>query len=93
MADLDNLRTHFDQAQQLINVATKEELAEALQLACMNVAHYQNKYGKLPLDEVLDVAYADDPNDEQLQLTLDGLQVVLGLLGGVVQGFEPKATN
>ncbi len=93
MAQVEHLNQYLELADQLVSIATKEDLAEALRLVAMNVAHYQSKYGDLPLDEVLEVAYADEPNQAQLQLTADGMEVMVGVLGGIVQGFEPPPSH
>jgi hypothetical protein len=93
MAHVEHLKEYLQVADQLVSIATKEDLAEALRLVAMNVAHFQSKYGELPLDETLAVAYTDEPNQTQLQLTADGMEVMIGVLGSVVQGFEPQASH
>jgi hypothetical protein len=50
MATADDLRAHFDLADQLIAGASKEDVAEAARLLALNVAHYQLKFGALPLE-------------------------------------------
>ena len=78
---------------QLTSVATKEDLAECARLLAINIAHYQSKYGQLPLDETLAMAYADTPNQTQLDLMARGLETLLGVLGGIVQGFDEKTSH
>lgn len=74
-------------ADQLIEKSTKEDIAEAARLLALNVAHYQAKYGQLPLDETLGMINMDKPNEEQLQLMADGMDVLVGVLGNVVMGL------
>lgn len=43
MSNLDALRAHTELADQLIDLATKEQIAETARLLAMNVAHYEGK--------------------------------------------------
>jgi hypothetical protein len=57
----------------------------------MNIAHYQSKYGELPLDETLAMLGMDKPNEEQLQLITNAMEIFVGVLGSVVSGVDqPK---
>jgi hypothetical protein len=55
-------------ADQLIEKVSKDDLAECARLLALNVAHYESKYGDLPLDETLAMIGMATPNEEQLQL-------------------------
>lgn len=90
MSDLSRFQEYLKLADQLASHASKEDLAECARLLAFNVAHYEAKYGQLPLDETLELAYADTPNEAQLQLMSSGLEIMVGLLGGIVQGFDTK---
>jgi len=48
------------------------------------VAHYESKYGELPLDETLAMIGLTKPNEEQLQLMPNGMEILVGVLGNVV---------
>lgn len=93
MAHVEHINEFLQAADQLVRIATKEELAEALRLVSMNLAHYKSRYGELPLDETLAIADADEPNEAQLQLSVDGMEVMIGILGSVVQGLEPQSSH
>ena len=80
-------------ADQLTSVASKEDLAECARLLAINIAHYESKYGQLPLDESLAMAYAETPNQAQLDLMARGLETLVGVLGGIVQGFDEKTSH
>ena len=90
MADTTRFEEYLKLADQLASHVTKEELAECVRLLACNVAHYEAKYGQLPLDETLAMAYTDVPNDEQLLLLSSGLEIMVGMLGGIVQGIDKK---
>jgi hypothetical protein len=50
-------------------------------------------YGSLPLDETLEMAYAENPNQAQLDLVASGLETMVGVLGGIVQGFDTNPSH
>ena len=87
MSDLTTFGQYYKLADQLIENASKEEVAECARLLALNVAHYQSKYGELPLDETLAMIGMTKPNTEQLQLMADGMEVLVGVLGSVVSGL------
>lgn len=80
-------------ADQLASVATKEDLAECARLLAINIAHYESVYGALPLDETLQMVYSETPNQAQIDLMARGMETMVGVLGGIVQGFEPKPNH
>ncbi len=59
----------------------------------MYIAHYESRYGQLPLDVTLALTQSNEPNDEQLKLLTSGLKTLVGVLGTVVQGFDVKTEN
>ena len=93
MVDMSQFQQYLKVADQLTSVASKEDLAECARLLAINIAHYQSKYGILPLDETLAMAYSDKPNQAQLDLMARGLETLVGVLGGIVQGFDEKTSH
>jgi hypothetical protein len=87
MSDLSTFAEYNNLSDQLIEKASKEDLAECASLLAMNVAHYQAKYGELPLDEKLALIGMTKANDEQIQLMIDGMEILVGVLGNVVLGI------
>jgi hypothetical protein len=71
----------------LIMQASKEQLAECARLLALNLAHYQGKYGELPLEETLAMLDADKPNDDQAKLLVKGMENLVGVLGSVCSGL------
>ena len=53
----------------------------------LNVAHYQSKYGELPLDETLAMIILDKPNEELVQMLTDVMEIFVGVLGSVIAGI------
>lgn len=87
MSDLSTLGQYYKLADQLIEKSSKEEIAEAARLLALNVAHYQSKYGELPLNETLAMIGMTKPNEEQVQLMTEGMEILVGVLGNVVMGI------
>lgn len=87
MADLSLFAQYNKLADTLIDHATKEQVAECARLLALNLAHYQMKYGELPLEETLAMVDADEPNDDQAILLVNGLECLVGVLGTVCSGL------
>lgn len=83
MVDLTRFNQYLTLADQLLSVSSKEELAECARLLAINVAHYQSVYGDLTLDATLTAAYADQPNQAQIDLMASGMETLVGVLGGL----------
>ena len=74
-------------ADQLISYATKEQVAECARLLAINLAHYQSKFGHLPLDETLAMIDIEVPNDAQADMLAKGMENLVGVLGTVCTGL------
>ena len=87
MSELGTFQQYYKLADQLIEKVSKDDLAECARLMALNIAHYQIKYGELPLDETLAMINTDKPNQEQLRMLTDGMEIFVGVLGNVVSGI------
>ena len=87
MSDLSTFAQYNKLADQLIEKVSKEDIAECARLLALNVAHYEAKYGELPLDETLAMIGMIRPNEPQLQLMANGMEILVGVLGNVVSGI------
>ena len=74
-------------ADRLIAESSKEELPECAKVLALNVAHYQAKFGEIPLEDTLAILYATEPNEEQATILRDGMEIIVGLLGNVMSGL------
>ena len=90
MTDMHKFNQYLTLADQLTSLATKEDLAECARLLAINIAHYESVHGKLSLDSTLEMAYIDQPNQSQIDLMTRGMETLVGVLGGIIQGFEEK---
>ena len=87
MSDLSTFSTYYKLADMLIEKVSKDDLAECAKLLALNIAHYQSKYGELPLDETLAMLGIAQPNDEQIEILSSGMEIFVGVLGNVVAGI------
>lgn len=87
MADLSTFATYYKLADRLIEKVSKDDLAECARLMALSIAHYQQKYGELPLDETLAMLGIAQPNDEQIEILSSGMEIFVGVLGNVVAGI------
>ena len=68
MADMKQFQQYLALADQLVNVASKDDLAECARLLAINLSHYELKNGQLPLDETLAAIYSDEPNKALVEM-------------------------
>ena len=90
MSDTLQFQQYLKLADQLALNTTREDLDQCTRLLAFNLAHYEAEYEQLPLDETLEFVYLDFLNEEQLKLLSSGLETMVGMLGGIVQGFDTK---
>jgi len=87
MSELSKFAQYNKLADQLIEKVSKADLAECARLLAINVAHYESKYGERPLNKTLTMIGMTKPNEAQLQLMTNGMEVLVGMLGNVVTGI------
>lgn len=88
MATLLELSHLYNLTDQLIEKATKQQVAETARLLAVNLSHYQMKYGELPLQETLSLTNIEKLNAEQTDLLVNGMEGLLGVLGNVVMDLD-----
>lgn len=93
MVDLTRFNQYLTLADQLLSVSSKEEIAECARLLAINVAHYQSVHGDLTLDATLNAAYADQPNQAQIDLMASGMETLVGVLGGLTSEINPDSSH
>jgi len=93
MADLKLFNQYVWQAEQLLRVASKEDVVECARLMALNLAHYESKFGQLPADSSLEMKDGDEPNEVQAKLLTDGMEIFNGVLNCVVQEFDQHPPN
>jgi hypothetical protein len=64
---------------QLIEQASKEEVAEVARVLALHVAHYQTKHGAIPVEESLQLMLTETIGDDQAKALADaGMSRQLG---------------
>jgi hypothetical protein len=66
MSELTELQQIMALVDKLVQVAGKDDLAECARLLAMNVAHYELRYGALPLEEQLTITSQFNGDQEEL---------------------------
>lgn len=92
MATSDELRAYFELADQFIAGATNEDIVEVARLLALNVAHYQLKYGAVPLENFADMLRAEAITPETAELLAAGMENLVGVLG-IVIGLDQDITQ
>jgi len=87
MTDLVELAHYYNLADQLIEKASKQDIAETAKLLALNLAHYKMKYGELPLDKTLAMIDINKPNAEQTKMLVNGMEDLIGVLGNIIMGI------
>jgi len=90
MSNFATFKQYYNLADQLFENSSKEDIAETARLLAMNIAHYQMKYGALPLEETLAIIGSGKPNDEQIDLLTNSMEILVGVLGTVVSGIDQE---
>ncbi|MDQ3185137.1 MAG: hypothetical protein M3Q16_01480 [Pseudomonadota bacterium] len=80
MADASTFNQTYELANMLIKKATKEQLAECARVLALNLAHHQIKHGEVPVDQTLALLCTFEPNEEHLDLLVDGMVNLIGVL-------------
>lgn len=88
MPDITELHQYMALVDKLVQVADKDDLAECARLLAMNVAHYEMRYGALPLDEQL--AITSKLNADHAELLTRGMETMAGILGNVIRGLDER---
>ena len=69
--------------------AEREDLEGCVRILAVQCAHYQSKFGKLPVADTLEALNSETMNDEQPKLIADGFEMIVGVLG-VLEQEHPK---
>lgn len=86
MAEMSTFDQTYELADILVENATKEQLAECARVLALNLAHHQIKHGEVPVDQTLALLRTFEPNDEHLDLLVDGMVNLIGVLLNVCSG-------
>jgi len=74
MSNPDDFAAYARLADDLINRATKEQVADVARLLALNIGYDHEKYGDVPQEELLGMVRAETLDDEGRRLLLHGMQ-------------------
>jgi hypothetical protein len=80
MAEPDNLLAYTRLADQLIERASKEQLADVSRLLALNIGWYQQRYGDVPQKTLLKMVRAETLDEDTLALLSSGMQNLVSAL-------------
>ncbi len=68
---------------ELIEQSSKDLVAETARVLALMVAHYQTKFGEIPVEESLRLLRVETLNDGDATLLSSGLETLIGVLGAL----------
>jgi hypothetical protein len=83
MADLDDFPAYARLADQRIEQATKDQLADVAALLALTMGWYQQRYGDVPQEALLQMVRAESLNDDTRALRSAGMQNLVSALAEV----------
>ena len=69
--------------------AERIDLEECARILAVQCAHYQSKFGKLPMSDTLELLNSETMNDDQARWIADGFEIIVGALG-VLERENPR---
>jgi hypothetical protein len=69
--------------------AEREDLEGCVRIPAVQCAHFESKFGKLPMSDTPEVLNGETMNDEQATWIADGFEIIVGVLG-VLEQEHPK---
>ena len=65
-----------------------EQVAECLRVMAVHLAEYERRFGQIPRPDLLELAGATELNDQQTRLVRDGMELLVGYLASMRDGWE-----
>jgi hypothetical protein len=84
MPDLEQFVAHLRLAERLIEKADKDQLADVARLLALNIGYYQNRYGDVPQDVLLEMVRADALDESGREMVVAGMQNLVSALAEVM---------
>ena len=78
---------------QLLEAATKEQIAETARILAMHLAHYQAKFGSLEYDDFGTLMETQEVDDDTALLLVNGMENLVGVLGMLIQDDEAEGQS
>lgn len=83
LSDLDRFKQYYYLAAQLLDVSTKDELAELARLLALHIAHHRTRYGEIPVEALFSRMGERALSDEHCRLLAEAMETLVGYLGNL----------
>ena len=93
MSDWERFKQYSALADQLIEAASKEQIAEAARLLALNAAHLTAWAGPAPTEDLTAMLRAKQINPESAAMLANGMESLVGVLGRVMGLDQPDKMN
>ena len=87
MSEIEEFVGYYRLADHLIEAASKEQIAEAARLLAVNVAHYRQRFGDIPLVNFERMMRTQRLDADTALLLAQGMETLAGVLG-VTMGLQ-----
>jgi hypothetical protein len=81
-------KAYWQIADELLEKATKEQLAVVARILALQSAHYARMHGEVPLPNVFELLKITEIGEKELELLRDGTEALVGVLATVTDGLE-----
>jgi hypothetical protein len=83
MDPFDSLAEYYRLADEVAATSSREQLIEAGKMLALMCAAYQDRFGDLPMEGMLDFLAAESLSADQAALVARGLETYVGILGNL----------
>jgi hypothetical protein len=83
-------KAYWKIADELLEKATKEQLAVVARILALQSAHYARIRGELPLPNLFELLKITEIGEKELELLRDGAEALVGVLATVTDGLEEE---
>ena len=90
MSDLEGFKQYCDLSDRLIEAMNSEQIVECLRMLALHLADYRTRFGEIPRQDLLELVGATELTDEHARLLKDGMQLLVGYLASVREGWEDE---
>ena len=87
---LAEFKAYWRIADELLEKATKEQLATVARILALQSARYARTYGELPLPDLFKLLKITEISQKELELLRDGTEALVGVLATVTDGLEDE---
>ena len=90
MSDFTEFKSYYALADQLMKAMTSEQLADCLRILAPHLGDYRLRFGEIPGQDFLALLGTTKISDDQARLLREGMEVLVGYLTSVRDGWEDE---